>query len=360
MATIGNINVAITASTKGLNAGIKQAKKSVGGLGQKLGKIGKTRVPGSGLIGAVGSVLTGRALVKASDEWTVINNKVRTVTDSVGEQKKRVGELLEGAQRSRASVGAITAVFQRFALAGRQFNTTNDEAQKMVETLFKIGVVGGVTGVEMAATLIQLSQGFGKGRLDGIELTSVMEQMAPLAVLFAARLGVPIGKLKELGAAGKITSAIIKSTLTDAADTVDAKFALTKATVEQQLTLLNNKWIEVVGSINEATGATNEIGLALTAVGKIMDGITSAAKRGGFLTIFNNLSDLGSGGQGTETSGLDSGRQQNRFFGENNPLKLTNGRLEEKNSDKILAEMKKNTEAIVNNMSNFRQSGTFQ
>ena len=116
----------------------------------------------------------------------------------------------------------------------------------------------------------------------------------------------------------------------------------------------------MVGSINEATGATNDIGLALTAVGKIMDGITSEAKRGGFLTIFNNLSDLGSGGQGTETSGLDSGRQQNRFFGENNPLKLTNGRLEEKNSDKILAEMKKNTEAIVNNMSNFRQSGTFQ
>ena len=158
----------------------------------------------------------------------------------------------------------------------RSFRFCSAPPLKMVETLFKIGVVGGVTGVEMRATLIQLSQGFGKGRLDGIELTSVMEQMAPLAALFADALGVPIGKLKELGAAGKITNDVITKVLIDNANLIDAKFDLTAVTIQQAMTMANNKWVVLIGTINEATGASGIFKDSMIALVNVFEFLTTA------------------------------------------------------------------------------------
>jgi tape measure domain-containing protein len=380
MATIGNINIGITASTKGLEESLKRAEKKIGALrnanrkagigqgtarGRGAGRGGGGAGGGGGntflgggkkILGPLAAALGVRSLARTSDAFTEMNNKVGTVTDGLVDQKETMAKLAATANRARAPVTAVAAVFQRFAFAGKNFNTTNEEALKMVETLFKIGVVGGVTSVELRATLIQLSQGFGKGRLDGIELTSVMEQMAPLAQLFADRLGVPIGRLKELGAEGKITSKVIKDTLTIAAEAIDAKFASTKFTVSQNMAIIQNSWTLLVGEINKATGATERFKEAQEGITFGLDFLTEAISNeksperqffedvGGALNdnivrrTIERVARLQSA-----TDPLAKGAES--FFGPNNPL--LDGKVTEANSGALLKEMAENTKAVI-------------
>ena len=377
MATIGNINVAITATTEGLKKGIDTAKKGLGGLGQKLGAIGNKKVKGGGILGAVGGALGTRSILRAADSYTEMNNKIRTVTNGIEDQKATMKSVLETANRARAPVTAVAAVFQRFAFAGKNFDTTNKEALKMVETLFKIGVVGGVTSTELIATLIQLSQGFGKGKLDGIELTSVMEQMAPLAQLLADTLGVPIGRLKDLGAAGKLTSAVIKRSLTSAAAGIDTKFNATTATVSQSLEVLENKWIALVGATNEASSATLGIAVVFGNLFETLDFLTTSIEnskqamvdlrltfkffRLEYQTLIDLITDNPIGRvlgflANLQAESVNLGVDSDRFLGPNNPL--GEGKITEENSAAIVEELKINTQAILDNMSNFRQVGT--
>jgi tape measure domain-containing protein len=376
MATIGNINIGITATTKGLEKGLKDAERKVGslknanrkaGIGQgSAGGRGSGRAGGAGggntlfaggakVLGPLAAVLGVRSLSRTSDAFTEMQNKVGTVTEGIQDQQETMKKLADTANRARAPITAVAAVFQRFAFAGKNFNTTNDEALKMVETLFKIGVVGGVTSVELRATLIQLSQGFGKGRLDGIELTSVMEQMAPLAQLFADRLGVPIGRLKELGAEGKITSQVIKETLTIAAEAIDAKFAATKFTVSQNLEIMKNNWTLLVGEIAGATRAVEKFKTAQVFISKgLQFTITAIAdeksiERSFFSDINNSKFNLISQAiQGIAklqilTDPLSKGSES--FLGPKNPL--LDGKVTEENSGALLEAMKLNTAEIL-------------
>lgn len=351
MATIGNINVAVTATTDGLNRGLDQAKKKLGGVDRELKKVdkqGKRRGGGgralAGAAGVAGGVLSGRSLIRASDEWTTIRNKVATVTNGVKDQESTMNSLVATSQRARADLGGVAAVFQRFAFAGKNFKTTNKEALRMVETLFKIGVVGGVTGQEMRATLIQLSQGFGKGKLDGIELTSVMEQMAPLAQLIADHFGIAIGALKDFGAEGRITSEVIKQVLSEQAGIVDEQFKKTVGTIAQEGTKMNNMWTRFVGLTSDANAAQSLLGHTIQFVTNRLKEAGDVSRRGGFIKTFQEISDASSGD-------LDRGFQADRFFGPNNPLtpffdagsgKLA--KLEEANSKEIVAALMKSNE----------------
>jgi tape measure domain-containing protein len=373
MATIGNINIGITASTKGLDRGLQDAKTKLAALKGQRKEAGITGGGGGGsskrgggsffaagagakVLGPLAAALGVRSLARASDAWTTMNNKVGTVTEGIEDQSQTMKDVVATANRARAPVTAVAAVFQRFAFAGKNFKTTNAEALKMVETLFKIGVVGGVTSTELRATLIQLSQGFGKGRLDGIELTSVMEQMAPLAQLFADRLGVPIGKLKELGAEGKITSKVIKETLTIAAEAIDAKFANTKFTIDQNMEIINNAWTVLIGSINQATEATEKFKVAQVGISKTLNflstGISEAnsPERRFFEDIADALLDNPITGAMEELAALQSktdplAKGSEAFLGPENPF--VTGEVTEENSKAQLIELGKITKAIT-------------
>jgi len=203
MATIGNINVAITASTKGLDKGIGDAKRKLSTFGDKQRETqraaggGGGRRGGGGLglgatggfIGTVVSALGIKQLADAADEWTGLNNRVKIVTDGIGEQESAVKGLFGVAKRARVSVSAVAATFQKFALINRTVSVTNEQTLRMVETLAKLGGIGGQTTESINQGLRQLSQGFGKNKLDGDELRSVIENLLPVAQELAKELG---------------------------------------------------------------------------------------------------------------------------------------------------------------------------
>tara|TARA_R100000781_G_scaffold49607_1_gene32913 strand:+ start:2685 stop:4772 length:2088 start_codon:yes stop_codon:yes gene_type:complete len=69
--------------------------------------------------------------------------------------------------------------------------------------------LAGASTIEASNAFRQLAQALGSGRLAGDEFRSISEQIPTLLQPIAKELDVPIGKLKELAAEGKLTSDVV-------------------------------------------------------------------------------------------------------------------------------------------------------
>ena len=73
--------------------------------------------------------------------------------------------------------------------------------------------LAGASAIESSNAFRQLAQALGSGRLAGDEFRSISEQIPTLLQPIADELNVPIGKLKELAAEGKLTSDVVLKAL---------------------------------------------------------------------------------------------------------------------------------------------------
>ena len=84
---------------------------------------------------------------------------------------------------------------------------------KQIETTFfgfnTAAKLAGVSTVEASNAFRQLAQALGSGRLAGDEFRSISEQVPTILKPISEELKVPVGRLKELAAQGKITSDVV-------------------------------------------------------------------------------------------------------------------------------------------------------
>lgn len=225
---------------------------------------------------AVGVIALVGALGKAGDAYTNLQNKLVVVADSEQALATITEKVFEIANRTRTPVQETAQAFARFDMAMKNLGASQEESLRMTETINKSLVVSGATSSEAASGLLQLSQAFNKGKLDGDEFRSVMELMPLAANAIAKQLKVTRGELLRLAPEGKITAEVMRKAFAAAAIDIDAKFAKTVPTVGQAFTVFKNSATKFFGELNKSLGIT-----------------TSLAS--GILTLSNNMNLLGMG-----------------------------------------------------------------
>jgi tape measure domain-containing protein len=90
---------------------------------------------------------------------------------------------------------------------------TNDEAILFAENLNKMYKIAGASNEEMHSSQLQLMQALGSGVLRGEEFNAVYEAAPNIMHQVAESMGVPIEKLREMAADGKITASIVKNAM---------------------------------------------------------------------------------------------------------------------------------------------------
>lgn len=224
-----------------------------------------------GLGSAIAAVTT---LGRLADTATLLASRIRLVTESEEEFVQVSQRVFSIAQETRTGLEATTTLYTRLARATESLGTSQADVARVTETINKSLIVSGASAAEAENGLIQLSQALASGALRGDELRSVLEQMPSIASAIAAEFQVTVGQLRELGAAGELTSERVVSALLKASDDVDQQFGKIPTTIGQAFTKLSNETLRFVGSLNEATGASR--GLA-TALGFVADNIEAIA-----------------------------------------------------------------------------------
>lgn len=236
------------------NNAFKNINKNVDQINNRVKNLRNTLVAAFGV----------REIVRASDTFTNLNNKLAALTGSTELAAQGFNHIVEISRNARADLEATGDLFAKITFATQEMGLSLDDVAKATQTVANTFAIAGADTIATANASRQLAQGLASGTLRGDELNSVMEQNEILAHLLAKGLGVTVGKLRDMGAAGQITAKKIMPILIEEFDNTNETVKGMTVTIGQSVTILRNKFTEVVGSASRLA-PVNEL-LAKTVV----------------------------------------------------------------------------------------------
>lgn len=251
-----------------------------------------------GLAGGLGAIVgaTGaNELKKYADAWTEAGNKIKATAAATGLQARSLGDLNKLASQSRSGITETVDLYTKLLRSTAGVAKSEMEVARATDIVNKAFKAGGAAASEQSAGILQLSQALGSGVLQGDELRSIRENAPLLAKAIADEFGTSIAGLKALGAEGALTSERVFKAILKAGPQIERQFATTTATIGDGFVALNNAVTEFVGRLNEATGASGEVGETLSDLATIVNGLADAfvaitgSSAGKFLGFLNDV-----------------------------------------------------------------------
>lgn len=249
------------------------ASKVSGGMGQILG-VARQLVPILSVVYAVDKLKDMTAgVAKAGDEWTAMSARV-------GQAGGSMAQAYSIAQRTGTALGDTVGGMQRLGLAAKEVGATGPDVARLTETVLKLGAVGHASTQELSAGLQQLGQALASGRLGGDELKSIMEGMPTLAKAIADGLGVSVGRLREMGAAGMLTADRVFPAIIAASKSADEQFARLPPTLEQAGVRMANAFARAGAAIDKSIGLSKLLAQGMKAVADAADALADKIEGG--------------------------------------------------------------------------------
>lgn len=204
-----------------------------------------------------------------SDAMTLLEARVKVVTDDTVGMTAAMVDLYDVASITRGSIESTADLYVRLAQAARGTATTHEDLIKVVTGISNALLLSGTSSQEAKALTVQLGQAFAKGKLDGDEFRSVMENSAIAGQLLADTLGVTRGALFQLSKEGKITRDVMNEAFGDGAGGLQKLVSDMPVTFDQAFTALGNLTKQFVstfkGEMSAVAGVIKDVADAWTA-----------------------------------------------------------------------------------------------
>lgn len=181
-----------------------------------------------GLVAAYATIQTVGYIIELSDTVTQTTTRLNLIVDDGGSVKELEDKIYLSAQRARGSYLATADAVYKLGTQASQAFSSNDEIIAFTELLNKQFTIAGTEVQSIDAAMLQLTQAMASGRLQGDELTSILENATPVIQNIQRYLqeveGIDASNIKELAADGVITADVIRNSMFYAADEINAKF----------------------------------------------------------------------------------------------------------------------------------------
>lgn len=218
-----------------------------------------------------GATMTAGAIVAAADSYTILQNRLSVVAESQASVNVLTDEMFSLAARTRQPVADVTKAFTRFDMALKEMGRSQKDTLVLTETVGKALQMSGATAGESASAMLQLSQAFNKGKLDGDEFRSTMENAPLIANALAKELGVTRGELLKLAPAGKLTVEQLTNAITNAAPMINELFSNFRYTIAQSFTHLRNEMTQFFGELDKSVGFTQALSTVILGLANNLD-----------------------------------------------------------------------------------------
>lgn len=265
---MAEFNIEVRVNPRPAQRGSSQVERSLNQLEQTADRVRNT-VRNLFVFAGV-SVGVGE-IVRLSDAYTQLQNRLRVVTDSQQELTNVTNDLFQISQSTRASFESTTELYTRLAISSSELGVNQRQLLGFTESLNQAIILSGASAQEANAGLIQLTQGLASGVLRGDELRSVLEQLPVVADVIARQLGVTRGALRELGAQGRITANTIIDAFESAREEIAERFGRTIPTLAQSFVILRNSIIQTFGQIDQSVEATRSLSSVVILLADNMD-----------------------------------------------------------------------------------------
>jgi len=251
----------LTAEAKKLEVSFKQQATASDKLNNTLTKTSQNLTAAAKSAALfVGAAFSVRAVGETIEAYGLYQDKLKLVTNSQAELADVSAKVFRVSQQTSTELISTATAYQRIDKAISQYGGTSEEALRITELQNKALAVSGLTSAESSSAIIQISQAFNKGKLDGDEFRTTMETMPILMDAIAKQLGVTRGELLKLAPEGKITGQVMKDAFLAAGESIDRDFANRTPRVSQAMVQLTNSFSKYVGETDKAAGISAVLG----------------------------------------------------------------------------------------------------
>ncbi|MBJ1828227.1 tape measure protein [Neisseria meningitidis] len=262
-AAIGNMNETMRSFSVNVKSGFEavgsQAQQATEKVRTEVDKIGSGLSGLTGLLAGLVSVGFAKSMLDTADAVQSINSQIRQVVSSETEYLAVQRQLLDTANRTRASLESTASLYVSTSRALKDYGYTQQEILKFTEATNNAMTIGGVGAQQQAAALMQLSQALGSGVLQGDEFKSIAEAAPILLDTIAEYMGKSRAEIKKLGSEGKLTADVIFKAISGASEKFGEQAAKMPMTMGQALTVFSNNWQSMVSKLLNDSGAMSGI-----------------------------------------------------------------------------------------------------
>lgn len=227
------------------------SKQSSGG-GLSVGRL----AAGAGLVfGATQILQWGKDALTTADNMATLQVRIRATASTQEEANATFDQLVKLANTMGTSLESTANAYARFAPYAARLGASQTDVVKFIDTLNKLGQVGGASAQEVDSAIYQLSQSFAAGKLQGQEFSIVAKSMPNVLDELARVMGVTRGELSKLSSEGKITAQDLLK-LKDGSEELDDAFRRLPRSIEQASQGLSNQLSVAIDLINQKFGIT--------------------------------------------------------------------------------------------------------
>lgn len=262
----------------------KSAEKEANALARAYQSVGR-------VFGAVAASVLAREVIQAADAYKSMNARLQLVSKSASEFATAQEAIFKISQRTRSGLVETSDLYASLSRSTQSLGVSQADLLKVTESINQAMVISGTSAADAQGALVQLGQAFASGTLRGDELNSILERTPRLAQAMAEGLGIPQGKLRELGAAGELTAEKIFRALQKSSGTLQKEFEKLPTLVEQSVNSIGKSLSRLIGMVDEAAGATSKLAQTLTLVSKGIDALGDMPKLAKLAGLASDLTE---------------------------------------------------------------------
>ena len=298
----GSLEIQLLANVARLQKDMDDAKRVVGGAASSIDQAAKKATESLGNLGgalkAVVASFGAAQLVGMVDQYTKFTAQLKLATDSVTEYGKAVSAVRRISKDAQSDISSTGVLFARITNATKELGFGQSKVIEITETVSLALKASGATAQESASAMLQLSQAFGSGVLRGQEFNAVNEAAPRLMRALADGIGVPVGQLRAMAEAGKLTSEVMANALPKALADLRVEAAQVQ-TISGAFTVLKNNVIEFVGAQAQSSGAVLALTGAISTLAENLNLLASAAVGFGAAKLAQTLIGITSAAYGS-------------------------------------------------------------
>jgi tape measure domain-containing protein len=250
----GELEIKLFANIAQLQSSMNKAEKSVDSA---MRNIDKSVALANRAFRGLAAFVSVAAIAKLSDEYKQFDSQLQLSTKNLNTYVEAYSNVLRISKLAQSDIKAVGVFYSRVNNNLRDFNVTQKEVAGITETVALALRTNNATVQETSSVMLQLSQSFGSGRLNGQEFLAVAEGAPMLLRQLAKSMDKPFGALKDLSAQGKITREELLKAFNDP-EYLDALRNQVKqvGTINSAMTVLTNNLKVFIGEQDKATGAS--------------------------------------------------------------------------------------------------------
>lgn len=258
----GNLNFRLNllADTTGLQQGVNGAKFAVNAL--------------VAAMAAVGVGVSVKGLADTADSYTNLSARIAVATKDTGGFTTAMAGVQQVALMTNTSLDSTAALFTKVNDVGKQMGLTQQQSLDLTKTINMAIQTGGGSAAAADAAIVQLTQALQSGVLRGDEFNSIMEQAPAISGALSKSLGLTTGELRKMAGEGELSSAKVIGALREQSASIQADYDKFPTTIGNALQRIQTQWTILIGTMDQANGASSTVAQWMVTLADNMDVIT--------------------------------------------------------------------------------------